>query len=302
MPNPHTFTGDPYQNLASVRNQGVELVLNSVNVRSKAFTWTTDFNISFNKSKVVSLYGDGSGSNSFIQNYDSRVDFLVEVGKPLGQFYGYKYAGVYTTDDFTQNADGTYTLNAGVPYLKGKTKSSIKPGDVKYVTTAGETDKDGNPIWSTNDRAVIGNAAPDFTGGLNNTFKYKNFDLSVFCTFSVGNDIFNMSSQRFIGPYLPNQNTLNVMKDRYHLIDPATGKESTNLARLAELNPSSIMPAPCGACTQRTRLLSPMPLTTTLRMALICVSAPSPWAIPSPSFSSARLACRVPVSTAHLKI
>ena len=46
-----------------------------------------------------------------------------------------------------------------------------------------------------------------------------------------------MSSQRFIGPYLPNQNTLNVMKDRYHLIDPATGKESTNLARLAELNP-----------------------------------------------------------------
>ena len=124
-----------------------------------------------------------------------------------------------------------------MPYLKGKTKSSIKPGDVKYVTTAGETDKDGNPIWSTNDRAVIGNAAPDFTGGLNNTFKYKNFDLSVFCTFSVGNDIFNMSSQRFIGPYLPNQNTLNVMKDRYHLIDPATGKESTNLARLAELNP-----------------------------------------------------------------
>lgn len=226
-----------YQNLASVRNQGVEFVLNSVNVRSKAFTWTTDFNISFNKSKVVSLYGDGSGSNSFIQNYDSRVDFLVEVGKPLGQFYGYKYAGVYTTDDFTQNADGTYTLNAGVPYLKGKTKSSIKPGDVKYVTTAGETDKDGNPIWSTNDRTVIGNAAPDFTGGLNNTFKYKNFDLSVFCTFSVGNDIFNMSSQRFIGPYLPNQNTLNVMKDRYHLIDPATGKESTNLARLAELNP-----------------------------------------------------------------
>jgi TonB-dependent starch-binding outer membrane protein SusC len=56
--------------------------------------------------------------------------------------------------------------------------------------------------------------------------------------FSYGNQIFNMNSQRFIGPYLPNQNTLTVMNDRFVLIDPSTGVETTNLARLSELNPN----------------------------------------------------------------
>jgi TonB-linked SusC/RagA family outer membrane protein len=227
-----------YQNLASISNKGLELVLNSVNVRTKDFRWTTDFNISFNKNKVCSIYGDLDEGNSFITNYDSRMWFLIEEGKPLGQFYGYKYAGVYTTDDFTQNADGTYTLKSGVPYLKGSTRSSIKPGDVKYECTAGQKDSDGNPVWSTDDRVVIGDANPDFFGGLNNTFTYKGFDLSVFMNFSVGGDVFNMNTQRYIGPYLPNQNTLAIMADRFTLIDPSTGKEVTNLERLASLNPN----------------------------------------------------------------
>ena len=55
--------------------------------------------------------------------------------------------------------------------------------------------------------------------------------------FVVGNDVFSMSTQRFIGPYLANQNTLEKMKNRFTLIDPLTGKESTDLARLAALNP-----------------------------------------------------------------
>lgn len=55
--------------------------------------------------------------------------------------------------------------------------------------------------------------------------------------FVVGNDVFNMSTQRFVGPYKANQNTISDMKNRFTLIDPQTGKESTNLTRLAELNP-----------------------------------------------------------------
>ena len=225
-----------YQNIGSIRNRGIEMVLNSNNIRNKKFTWSTDFNIAFNRSKVLSIYGDG-GNDNFIQNYDSRVDYMIKVGKPLGQFYGFKYDGVYTTSDFTQNADGTYTLKDGVASLKGKKRSLVKPGDVKYVCTAGQTDLDGNPIWSTDDRSVIGNAQPKFQGGLNNTFTYKGFDLTVFMNFVYGNKIFNMSSQRFIGPYLPNQNTLDVMNSRFTLVDPTTGKESKNLDRLAALNP-----------------------------------------------------------------
>lgn len=225
-----------YQNLGSIRNRGVEIVLNSTNIRNKDFAWTMDFNIAFNRSKVLDIYGD-SETNYFIQDYSSRMGFKIEKGKPLGQFYGLVYDGIYTTDDFTQNADGSYTLKDGVASLKGFNRASVKPGDAKYVAVTGETDDNGNPVWSTNDRTVIGNASPDFTGGWNNTFTYKGFDLNVFMTFAVGGDVFNMSTQRFIGPYLANQNTISTMKNRFMLIDPETGKESTNLQRLAEMNP-----------------------------------------------------------------
>lgn len=233
-----TSTGYTYQfqNIGSIRNRGLELVLNTLNVKTKDFSWSTDFNISFNRSKVLSIYGEGD-SDRFIQNYESRIDFLIEVGQPLGQFYGYKYDGVYTTDDFTQNSDGTYALKPGVASAKAVKRSTIKPGDVKYVCTAGQTDADGNPVWSSDDRSVIGNAEPKFTGGMVNTFKYKGFDLTVFMNFSYGNKVFNMSSQRFIGPYLPNQNTLTDMNGRFLLVDPATGRETTDLSRLAAMNP-----------------------------------------------------------------
>ena len=227
-----------YQNVGSIRNRGVEIVLNTTNVRTKNFSWTMDFNVAFNRSKVLDIYGGSSETDYFIQDYQSRMGFKIEKGKALGQFYGLVYDGIYTTDDFNQNADGTYTLKNGIAYLKGSTRTAVKPGDVKYKAIAGDTDKDGNPVWSTNDRTVVGNAAPKFTGGWNNTFKYKGFDLTVFMNFSYGNDVFNMSTQRFIGPYLANQNTLSVMANRFILIDPLTGKETTDLARLAALNPS----------------------------------------------------------------
>ena len=56
-----------------------------------------------------------------------------------------------------------------------------------------------------------------FIGGWNNTFTYKGFDLTIFMNFVVGNDVFSMSTQRFIGPYLANQNTLEKMKNRSHI-------------------------------------------------------------------------------------
>ncbi|RXK87450.1 TonB-dependent receptor [Filimonas effusa] len=229
-----TSTGYTYQfqNIASIRNRGVEMVLNTRNLVGEGLRWSTDFNISFNRSKVLQL----DSRKSFITSYNNNASFLIEVGKPLGQFFGYLYDGVYTTDDFTQNANGTYTLKEGVARPKG-TAGVIKPGDVKYKTVKGETDANKNPVWSTEDRTVTGSAQPKFTGGITNTFTYKGFDLGVFMNFSYGNKVFNMNTQRFIGPYLPNQNTLEAMNGRFRLIDPNTGKETTDLARLAQLNP-----------------------------------------------------------------
>ncbi len=234
-----------YQNIGSVRNRGFEIVLNTVNINAGGFRWTTDFNISFNRSKVLAIYGE-SGDDYFTRSQESgHCMYMIKVGQPLGQFYGYIYDGVYTTDMFDQstdkNGDPIYTLKKGIPYDKNRKRSDVQPGDMKLKRLSDAVDADGEPVFnstSNDDRTVIGQAQPKFTGGFQNTFTYKGFDLNIFMNFSYGNKIFNMSSQRFIGPYLPNQNSLSVMKSRFTLLDPATGEETFDLARLAELNPN----------------------------------------------------------------
>ena len=230
-----------YQNIGAIRNRGVEVVLNSVNIDRKDFTWTTDFNISFNRSKVLAIYGEGENDYFTRSEDEGHCQYMIRVGEPIGQFYGYQYDGIYTTDMFDQLADGSYLLKDGIAYDKNRKRSDIKPGDFKIKRQGELEDADGNPQFSStanDDRVVLGNAMPLFTGGLSNTFRWKGFDLSVFMNFSYGNKIFNMSTQRFIGPYLPNQTMSAVMGNRFTLIDPATGKETTNLTRLAELNPN----------------------------------------------------------------
>ncbi|BAV05270.1 TonB-linked outer membrane protein, SusC/RagA family [Filimonas lacunae] len=224
-----------YQNIGAIRNRGIELVLGSNNISTPKFKWKTNVNVSFNRSKVMKLYGIG-GQDQWITSAGG-ASFLIKVGQPIGQFYGYNYGGIYTTADFTQNADGTYLLKDGVARAASVKPANVKPGDVKYIPTAGAKDAAGNPTWNTDDRTVIGNAQPKFQGGMTNTFNYSGFDFTVFMNFAVGGKVFNANTQRFIGPYLPNQNTLTAMNSRFTLIDPATGKETTDLQRLAALNP-----------------------------------------------------------------
>ena len=154
----------------------------------------------------MALYGD-SELNYFIQDYNSRMGYKVEVGSPLGQYYGLIYDGIYTTNDFTQNGDGSYILNDDVPYLKGSARAGVKPGDVKYKDVAGEKMRTVSSFLGErpySDRQCTA----EVHGGLNNTFTYKGFDLTLFMNFVYGNEVFNMSTQRFIGPYMANQNSV----------------------------------------------------------------------------------------------
>ena len=238
-PVPHTTGFETvYKNIGSIRNRGLEIAISSTNIRNKHFTWTTDFNISFNRSKVLRIDGENEYYQTSVSGgTNSSVLYRAIVGHSLGEMYGYKTNGVYTTDDFVQNGD-KYVLKDGVIYQKGSVKTQYKPGDIKYVNTTGQTDDKGTPVYNSDDMTVIGNANPDFTGGFKNTFSYKGFDLSVFMVFSYGNDIFNMSTQRFVGPYQPYQNMLADAANRFTLLDPRTGKEATDLNRIAELNPN----------------------------------------------------------------
>lgn len=176
------------QNIGKVRNKGFEFALNTVNIDRK-FKWNTSFNITFNTNEVIDLGGDeyalydGSGGCGF-EAFDQSV--ILQVGEPLGSFYGYVFDGIY------QNQAECDAL----PYPV----SACEPGQVKLKDIAGAFDEDGNPIpdgqITTEDRTIIGCARPDFIFGFGNDFSYKAFDMNIMFQGSVGNDIMNVNRVR----------------------------------------------------------------------------------------------------------
>ncbi|GAA4315507.1 TonB-dependent receptor [Compostibacter hankyongensis] len=171
--------GTSLQNIGSIQNQGFEIGLQTNNL-NRAFKWTTDFNISFNKNKVLELggeqYKDVGGGDGHLKT--GQVHRLI-VGKPIGLFYGYVFDGIF--QDNTELDNGP---DGPTNYLGGK----------RYKDLSGP---DGNPdgkVDATYDRTVIGDPNPDFYGGLANTFSYKGVELSIFINYSYGNDILNYNA------------------------------------------------------------------------------------------------------------
>lgn len=173
------------KNIGKVRNDGLELSLSTVNVQTKDFTWTSDFNIAFNKNEVLELAENQLSLTTaarFDQNYNSQPSYIAKVGLPMGMMYGYIYEGTYKYDDFVKSGN-SYTLKDNVPYFSSE--ANTQPGMPKYK------DVNGDGIIDTNDRTIIGRGLPIHTGGFTNSFTYKGFDLSVFSQWSYGNDIMN---------------------------------------------------------------------------------------------------------------
>lgn len=173
------------KNIGKVRNQGVEFTLNTTNIKNRNFQWTTNFNIAFNKNKVVALAENQISlltAASFDQNYNSQYSYIAKVGYPMGMMYGFIYEGTYKYDDFNKSGD-TYTLKRNVPHFSSE--SNTQPGMPKYA------DLNGDGVIDDNDRTMIGNGMPKHTGGFTNNFEYKGFDLSIFFQWSYGNDVLN---------------------------------------------------------------------------------------------------------------
>lgn len=198
-----------WKNNGSVRNRGLELSANTVNISSKDFKWTTDFNISFNKNQIMSL-PEGKpifGNPRYYQRYSSN-QFIVEEGKPLGNMFGYVSDGVYQPDDFV-NYDpnsSTHTLKPGQPSYK----VTHQPGDEKYKDLVGTDGK-----ITADDKTIIGNGLPKHFGGLGNTFSYKNFQLSAFFQWSYGNDVMNANRLVFEETYYEGQNQYATVANRW---------------------------------------------------------------------------------------
>ncbi|MCC9137243.1 SusC/RagA family TonB-linked outer membrane protein [Pontibacter silvestris] len=233
-----------FQNVGETENKGIELQLGGTVVDTKDFTWSANFNIAFNRNKIVSLGIDPNGNprNSYLEKsgwVNDLQDFMVEVGQPIGQFYGYVTDGYYTLDDFNATYNETsetwsYTLKEGVANsqdvaLGGK---APQPGDLKLKKLADT----GNMMVTAEDRTVLGNAQPKFIGGLNQQFAYKGFDLSLFLNFSYGNKVYNANKIEFTSQYLyRDNNMLTLMNDRWQWYDD-NGQLVTNPEQLAAMN------------------------------------------------------------------
>ncbi len=159
------------KNIGSVENRGFELSLSTVNVDKKGFRWTSDFNLTFNKNKILTL----DGRQEFTTGTDAVIfatsvnPILLRVDSPLGNFFG-------------RVTDGIFQNQAEVDASAQKT---AKPGDLRYV------DRNADGTINDLDRDVIGNANPDFFGGFNNTVEFKGLELNVFVQGSYGNEILN---------------------------------------------------------------------------------------------------------------
>ncbi len=213
-----------YQNVGSVRNRGVELQLGATVVKSKDFRWDANFNISFNKNKILSLGSNTQfTANSGWFSTANSDDYLLKVGESVGTMYGLVVDGYYTVDDFTTtpysnaaypNLTYQYKLKSGLPNPISVLADLVAPGQIKYKDINGD-----GQITLDGDRAVIGNALPKFTGGFNQTFAYKNFDLNIFTNFSYGNDIYNANNLEYSNTYGVDANVLAKMNDRWKVID-----------------------------------------------------------------------------------
>jgi TonB-linked SusC/RagA family outer membrane protein len=138
-----------YENVGSVRNTGIEVNLNTINVQTKNLTWSTNFIFTTNKNKILKL-NNGNADIFPGPNFLGQTNIL-RVGESIGSFYGMTRLGTYSTDEAALAAE-----------------HSLKPGDRKYRYNA-----DGSNYYS-----IIGRAYPKWTGTISSTLAYKGWDFS----------------------------------------------------------------------------------------------------------------------------
>ena len=168
-------------NIGSIRNRGFEFTLETVNIKTRQFQWSTSFNIAFNRNRILGLVDNQNTLQSSVTwetHFNSQFPYISQVGKPTGMMYGFIYEGTYKPEDFDANGN----LKSGIPAYKG---NKMQPGDLKY------RDLNGDGKIDDYDRTIIGCGQPLHTGGFSNSFNWKNFDLNIFFSWSYGNDILN---------------------------------------------------------------------------------------------------------------
>ncbi|MEJ7738279.1 MAG: TonB-dependent receptor [Chitinophagaceae bacterium] len=182
------------QNIGKVLNKGIEFLLTTKNLTG-ALKWSSNFNIAFNKNKVLEV-GPG-GQPIYASAPNANNSFITKPGYPIASFYGYVYQGVFMSQKDLDNN----------PHLPAD-----KVGDGRYL----DVNQDGK--LDQTDKAIIGNNHPKFTGGFTNNFSYGNFSLSAQLSYSYGAQLFSFF-KRMVGIYHGDRNTLIEQEKRWRSID-----------------------------------------------------------------------------------
>lgn len=230
---------NPWGNVGSLRNTGIEFTINSVNIQKKDFQWTSNFVFSLNRNKVLSLDTEtGTLPRSFQVGSETATVTNSVVGQPIAQFWGYKVIGCFDKpeDFYYKDAQGN-VKQVALPEGCSIGKNGTWLGDYRFA----DINNDG--VIDNNDQTFIGNPEPKFTFGFGNTLSWKGWDFSFQFTGSYGNKILNYNRRQLeVTGSTSNLLTTALNYARVEKIDPngpddfrnyfVSNASSTNMPRL----------------------------------------------------------------------
>jgi TonB-linked SusC/RagA family outer membrane protein len=201
--------GAPVVNIGGLENKGIELTINTVNIDKNKFKWQSGFTFSLNRNMITKLNDKDASIYGYSDNLGGNGIELITrsiVGQPVGQFYGYEVIGMFNneSDFYQKDALGNMAsdvngnpVKVAIPDQNGK--YGIKPSEI-WVGDFIYKDQNGDGTIDQQDRTFIGDPAPKFEFGINNSFSYRNFDLNIYLTGVYGNKIYNMTRNNFTDP------------------------------------------------------------------------------------------------------
>lgn len=186
-----------WDNIGSIRNRGLEITINTVNISNKDFKWSTSLNFALNRSRVLYIHGDTL--------YGPPVFGRVVQGHPLNEFFGYVRQGVWSASQAAEAAKFSGSL----------------PGDIRYA------DLNHNGVLDAGDQQDLGNAMPNWQANMTNTISYKNFTLYIDLESMYGNKLYNVPMALMEDPN-PNVNSFKSILGAW----TPTGNQNSQLAQL----------------------------------------------------------------------
>ncbi len=223
---------------AKIRNRGFDVQLDARLLTGKV-NWNFSTNISVNRNKVVSM----GGLDDIISTTERSVgSHITKEGKPIGSFYGYQAVGIMSKADYANALlDRDVYIKNGNKFpegyqLKGPAVASYALDNLSYGNAIWK-DANGDGVITTDDKTIIGDAYPDFTGGFSTSLSWNGLDFSASFAYSYGGEVINFQDY-----YLYNMegsgNQYSIVADRY-ISDAQPGRNNVPIAsRISTTNTS----------------------------------------------------------------